>query len=192
MQNDFSVGGRLHHRAVAYQRASQRQSIGEIAVVSDGEAAGIEFGEQRLDVAQDGFAGGGITHMADGGVAGQAGDDVGAGEGVADEAEAAFGMKTIAVEGDDAGGFLATMLKGVKAERSNRGGIGVAENAEHAALFAQRVAVQIQIKIAFQVGVGRFMAGVNRRFHVVHHASIVHGISVPQPYLQESCLQLIV
>jgi hypothetical protein len=51
--------------------------------------------------------------MADGHNAGQALDHLTAGEGIADEAEAAFGMKAAAVEGDDAGGFLATMLEGV-------------------------------------------------------------------------------
>ena len=51
--------------AVAHELAAQRQAIGEIAVVADRKAAGVEFGEQRLHVAQDGFAGGRIAHMAE-------------------------------------------------------------------------------------------------------------------------------
>ena len=78
--------------------------------------------------------------MADRGVAGQAVDHLAAGEGVADEAEAAFAVEAAAVEGDDAGGFLAAMLEGVQAERGDGGGIGVAEDAEHAAFLAERVA----------------------------------------------------
>ncbi len=113
MQDHLGIGGRLHHRAVLDQFAAQRQSVGEIAVVADGETAGIEFGEQRLDVAQDGGAGRGIADMADGHDAGQALDHFAAGEGVADEAEAALGMEAAAVEGDDAGGLLAAMLEGV-------------------------------------------------------------------------------
>ena len=66
MQDHLGVGGRLHHGAVLHQFAAQRQPVGEIAVVADRETAGIEFGEQRLHVAQDGRAGGGIADMADG------------------------------------------------------------------------------------------------------------------------------
>ncbi len=82
--------------------------------------------------------------MADGGGAGQALDHFAAGEGVADEAEAAFGMEAAAVEGDDAGGFLAAMLEGVQPERRDGGGVGMAEDAEHAALFAQPVAIEVE------------------------------------------------
>ena len=45
--------------------------------------------------------------------------------------------------GDDAGGFLAAMLQRMQAQHRQRAGIGMAENAEHAALFMQRVVVQI-------------------------------------------------
>ena len=93
--------------------AAQRQSVGEIAVVADRETAGIELGEQRLHVAQDGRAGRGIADVADCHAAGQALDHLAAGEGIADKTEAALGMETAAVERDDAGGFLAAMLEGV-------------------------------------------------------------------------------
>ena len=146
MQDHLGVGGRLHHGAVAHQLAAQRQPVGEIAVVADREAAGIEFGEQRLHVAQDGRAGRGVADMADGDVAGQALDHLAAGEGVADEAEPAFGVEAAAVEGDDAGGFLAAMLQGVQSERGDGGGLGVAEDAEHAAFLAQRVAFEIVLQ----------------------------------------------
>ena len=121
---------------LSHQFAAQRQPVGEIAVVADGETAGIEFGEQRLHVAQDGGARGGVADMADGHIAGQALDHLAAGEGVADQAEAALGVEAAAVEGDDAGGFLAAMLEGVQSERGDGGGLGVAEDAEHAAFLA--------------------------------------------------------
>ena len=57
-------------------------------------------------------------------------------EGVADEAEPALGMEALAVEDDDAGGFLAAMLERVQAERGDGGGVGMAEDAEHAAFLA--------------------------------------------------------
>ena len=55
MQDDLGVGGRLHHGAFAHELSAQRQSVGQVAVVADGEAAGIELGEQRLHVAQRWF-----------------------------------------------------------------------------------------------------------------------------------------
>jgi len=65
MQDHLGVGGRLHDGAVAHQLAAQRQPVGEVAVVADRKAPRIELGEQRLDVAQHGLAGGGVAHMAD-------------------------------------------------------------------------------------------------------------------------------
>ena len=51
-------------------------------------------------------------------------------------------MKTPAVEGDDAGGFLAAMLERMQAERGDGGGIGMAENAEHPAFLAEAVGIR--------------------------------------------------
>ena len=144
MQDHLGIGGRLHHGTVADQLFAQRDAVGEVAVVADGKAAGIKLGEQRLHVAQDGFAGGRIAHMADRGIAGQAVDDFAPRKGVADQAEAAFGVETLAVEGDDAGGFLAAVLQRVQAERGDRSRVRVAENAEYAALFAQPIGIKIE------------------------------------------------
>ena len=80
------------------------------------------------------------------GAARQAVDDLAAGEVVADEAEAALGVEALAVEGDDAGRLLAAMLQGVQAERGEGGGVGVAEDAEHAAFLAQAVAVGVEAR----------------------------------------------
>ncbi len=51
MQDHLGVGGRLHHGAFAHQLAAQRQAVGQIAVVPNGEAASVQFGKQRLHVA---------------------------------------------------------------------------------------------------------------------------------------------
>ena len=122
MQDDLGIGGGLHHGAVAHQFATQGQPVGEIAVMADRKAAGVEFGEQRLHIAQDGGAGGGVADMADGGIAGKPLDHLAAGEGVADQAKPPLGMKPGAVEGDDAGGLLAAVLQGVQPERRDGGG----------------------------------------------------------------------
>ena len=76
--------------------------------------------------------------------AGQAVDHLAAGKVVADQTHAALGVEALAVERDDAGGLLAAVLQGVEAERGDRGGVGMAEYAEHAALFAQPVGVRIE------------------------------------------------
>ena len=144
MQDHLGVRGRLHHGAFAHQLATQREPVGEVAVMADGKAAGIELGKQRLHVAQNGPAGGRIAHVADGGIAGQAIDHLAARKRVADQAQAALGMKTRAVEGDDAGGFLAAVLQRVQAERGDGRGVGVAENTEYAAFFAQPVGIKIE------------------------------------------------
>jgi len=44
MQDHLGVGGRLHHRAALSPARAQRQPVGEVAVVADREAAGIELG----------------------------------------------------------------------------------------------------------------------------------------------------
>ena len=143
VQHHLGVGGRLADRTILDQLMSQRQPVGEVAVVADGEAAALDLGEQRLHVAQNGLAGGGVADVADRRVSGELLDDVGVGEGVADQAETPLGVETAAIEGDDAGGLLAAVLQRVQAERGDGGGVGVAEDAEYAAFLAQRVTIQI-------------------------------------------------
>src|SRR5262249_20921545 len=87
----------------------------------------------------DGVAGGGIAVMAKGHVALQPADDVSLVEVVADETEAPLGVEMAAVVSDDAGCFLAAVLQGVQAERSQRRRILVAEHAEYAAFLAQAI-----------------------------------------------------
>ena len=58
VKDDFRVGGRLENCARLDKLAAERQGVGEIAVMGDGEASGFKIGEQRLDVAEDRFAGG--------------------------------------------------------------------------------------------------------------------------------------
>src|SRR5438105_2502751 len=53
-------------------------------------------------------------------------------------------MKSLAVESNDAGSFLTAMLECMQAERSDRGGIWVSENAEHAAFLTQAIAARLE------------------------------------------------
>ena len=59
-----------------------------------------------------------------------------------------FRMELLAVEGDDTGGFLAAVLERVQAERRQRCGFRMTENAEDAALFVKRVAIEIVVVAA--------------------------------------------
>jgi hypothetical protein len=63
-------------------------------------------------------------------------------EAVGDMAHFAMGMEALAVEGDDAGGFLAAMLEGVKTENGVGGGFLDAVNAYNPALFLEMVVVE--------------------------------------------------
>jgi hypothetical protein len=75
--------------------------------------------------------------VTDGHVAFETVDNRAGREMVADEPEAAFCVKMLSIEADDAGGLLAAMLKRVQAECRQRGGVGMIEDPEDAALLVQ-------------------------------------------------------
>ena len=131
--------------------------------MAERQAAEGEVGEQRLDVAQQRRALGRVADVADRGVAGQGGDHRLAAEVVADQAERAVTVEQAAVEGDHAGRLLAAVLQRVQAEHGVRGGLVVAEDAEHAALLAQLVAHVAGSGRAARRGGGRRRVRVIRR-----------------------------
>ena len=113
----------------------------------DREPAELEIGVQRLDIAKDGVAGGGVAVVADGDAAGQLLDHAGIAEIVADQAHAAMGVEAGAVEAGDPGGFLPAMLQGVQAERGDRGGVGHVPDAEDAAFLVQGVVARVVVGV---------------------------------------------
>ena len=114
-QHNLGVGGRLADGARADKLAPQGQAVGQVAVVGDGEAAGLKFGEQRLDVAQRGLARRRIAYMTDRHPPGQPINRRGGGEMIADKALAPLGVEPAAVECDDAGRLLPAMLERMQA-----------------------------------------------------------------------------
>ena len=100
----------MKNRAATDQLLSDGESVGQVAVVSDGQAAELEIREQRLHVAHRRFAGGGVADVAGGDRTRQTADDLPVAEVVAYQTEGAVGMKALAVERDDAACLLATML----------------------------------------------------------------------------------
>ena len=71
--------------------------------------------------------------MPDGQVAGESGQHV-HGEDLVDQPQAAVGAHPAAVPHHNAGGFLAPVLQGIEAEVGQPGRLGMAVDAEHAAL----------------------------------------------------------
>jgi len=139
MQDDFCIRRRLTDGATGDQLTAQRQAVGEVAVMSNRDTADFQFGKQRLHVSKRHFAGRRITDVTDGDVAWQFGKRCRVRVVVADEAHATFRMEAQAIEGNDTGSFLATMLKGMQTKRRQRCRIRVPEDAEHAAFFMQRI-----------------------------------------------------
>ena len=146
MKNSFRVGGRLIDCAALHKIAAERKPIGEIAIMRDREAPRTEFGEKRLDIAQNGFARRRITHMADGGFSGQTLDRRCLGEMIADKTEPAFGIVSVAVESNDARRLLTAMLQGMQSKSCDRCGGGMAENSENPAFLPQTVGLEVKIE----------------------------------------------
>jgi hypothetical protein len=74
---------------------------------------------------------------------------------IADQAKPPFRIEALAIEGDDAGRFLAAMLERMQAERGQCRRIIMPVNPEDTAFLAQRVAVEIEIE-----------SGIGRRHHI--------------------------
>ncbi len=126
--------------------------------MGEGKSAGIEIDEQGLDIAQHAVAAGGVTDVTHGHVAFEAVDDLARSEMIADEAEAALGVEVGAVETDDARGFLPPMLERMQTKRGQRGGVGMIEDAEDAALLVQPVLIEpAQRLIVGVVGFGHLV-----------------------------------
>ena len=85
------------------------------------QPAKVEIGEDGLDVAVRGSAGRGVAVVADRGIADQLFHHGLGAENVPDQAGRAVIVKVAAVEGDDAGRFLAA--QGMQAQRAVGGGI---------------------------------------------------------------------
>ena len=141
VDDNLAIHRRLEYAAAAHQFAAHRERVGEIAVVGDRQAAVLEIGENRLDVAQHGHALGRIADMADRVLAQEALDHPFVAENVADLAETAMGVKNRPVVTNDPRRLLPAMLQRVEPEGGVGGGVGMAVDAEYAAFFAQLVVV---------------------------------------------------
>src|SRR3954462_7426525 len=64
------------------------------------------------------------------------------------QSHALIGIELPSIETDDPGSLLAAVLQGMQAQRRQRRGIAVPQNAKHAALFMQRVVIDIKRVVA--------------------------------------------
>ena len=109
MENHLGIRRGLEHGAVRLELAAQLLGIDQIAVVRDGHGAMRGGGRDGLGIAEIGAARGGVAHVADGPVAGQAPETVPA-EDVGDPAHGLLHVEGVAVRGRDARRLLASML----------------------------------------------------------------------------------
>ena len=134
MQQHLGVARRLEDRSFAHEHLAQFLRVDQIAVVADGDFAVGAVDQNRLRVLDAAVAGRRIAHVADGAHAGEPVDRRFV-EVVGDVAEGLVDLQSAAVRGRDADGFLAAMLQRVQPEIGQVGGLGVAVDAEDAALF---------------------------------------------------------
>src|SRR5438105_11507340 len=138
MDDDFGVAVRLENRAAMLELAAPVGGIGEIAVVTERDLSLIAIDHDGLRVEESFVARSGIARVADGGGAGKFVQNIGR-ENFFDFAHGAVGVEFVAVAGDNASGFLATMLKSVEAEVDELCRFGVAEDSDNAAVVVKVV-----------------------------------------------------
>ena len=139
MNEHLTVGGGLEQAAAANELAVQLVCVGQVAVMCHGETAELEVREQRLHIAQNGLARGGVAVMPHRDPSGQRADDLRIAEIIANQPKPAVGVEPLAIVADDPGRLLAAMLQRMQAERGNRGGIRHVPDAEYATLIVEFV-----------------------------------------------------
>ena len=176
----FGVAVGLEDRPVADQPIADLVGVDDVAVVADADLAVHAVDDDRLRVGQLALAGGRVARVADGDMAGQRRERLLV-EDVVDVAHLADRADAGAVRRRDAGALLPAMLQRVEAEIGELGGLGVAVDAEDAALLAELVehGSSPGLNLAYRPRHPRFDRRRPRRFRVgdgdVDDPSPVHG-----------------
>ena len=142
MNDDFSVRRGLKNAPLMDQLASFRQRIGQVAIVRNRKTAELQVGEERLHVPHAGIARRGVARVADRRVAAQPVNNGMPAEDISHQTHVAVGWELLAIEADNSGRFLTTMLQGMQAQCGERGSFIVAEDAENCAFLLQFVIVK--------------------------------------------------
>src|SRR5260370_1760279 len=112
--------------------------VGGVAIVAEGNLALGAVDHDGLGGKKSFVAGGGVTRVADGEAARELCEHAGL-ENFFDFAHGTMNVQLLAVARDDAGGFLAAMLKSIEAEVGEVGGFGMAEDAEDTTLVVEMI-----------------------------------------------------
>ena len=142
VDDGLRVGCRLENGSLAHQSVAHLDRIGQIAVVGDRQATLVGLDEDGLHIAEQCSAGGRIAVVPDGGTTRQCPDIGAVREDFRHQAKAAMDMKLGTVEGNDAGGFLSTVLQGMQTEHRVGRCILGSEDTEDTALLVQPVVIE--------------------------------------------------
>ncbi len=121
-----------------FEFAAPFGSVGEIAIVRKRELALVAIDEDWLRVGESCVAGSGIARVADGGIAGERREPL-IGKNIGNESHTFYDAEFCAIGSAHSGSFLAAMLQGVEAEVGGFRGVGLAENAEDAAMIVEMI-----------------------------------------------------
>src|SRR5687767_3815528 len=138
MQEHLGIAGRLENRTARYQRLPQLFGVHQVAVVPHRHFAVRAVNLNRLRVPESALPCRGISHVADGARAHEVLECVLI-ERISDVAHRFVLPQSNSVRRADAHAFLAAMLKGIQAEVREVRRLGMAEDAEDAALFTEFV-----------------------------------------------------
>ncbi len=153
MEDRFGVGRRLEDGALVHEVFAQKMRIGQIAVMGQRNGTARQIGIHGLDIAREGAAGRRVAHVTESlGALQLLGMGTVVAEDIADQSRMAFGDELHAVEGHDAGGFLAAVLQGMKPQHRQRASVGTAEDTEDAALLVQGIVVEGRLGVLVWAG----------------------------------------
>src|SRR5690606_14881862 len=139
LENGFRVRSGLEDGSVAYEFIAKSDGIGEVAIMRHRKSAAPKVGKERLHITQNRLARGRVAAMADGPFPRHSVAHLGGGEMASHAPKSPFRMEMLAIIGNDARCLLTAMLKRMQAKRRQGRRIGMTENAEDAAFFAEPV-----------------------------------------------------
>ena len=146
MQHDLGVAAGLEDRALTNELVAQLAGVHDVAVVADGDLAVRAVDQDRLGIRELALASRRVTDVTDGQRPGQVRQLVVV-ERFGDVAHRPGHTHVPNVGGGDAGALLPAVLERVQAEIRHVGRLGVAEDAEDAALFPELVKHQATLRM---------------------------------------------
>lgn len=112
MENDFGIRSGVKDGPMVFKVTPEGAVVNEVTVMGNADGAETVTGDEGLNVFEHGLAGGGVTDVADGEVAGEL-VEFGFVEDVGDKSDAGDGLENVVVDGYDSGAFLAAVLERV-------------------------------------------------------------------------------